>query len=185
MSTGLATQLARFASVNKATGLDKRVQDSAMVGIHSALKFTASLVGEWITVHNNVLYYDGSADGTGPLALSQIIARGNAVPLAVAGCGTHGQFRLVYAADGGTDPIINVIGLDPNGELQLLYNRNGSLDCTLLRATTDLRDDYTTPTEYYTTPDDAQTFDLAGSAAIIVAVETVATEAGTVECKLV
>jgi len=184
----LATQLARFTdagiTVTKATSLSKRVQDGSFPGIHAALKFEASLVGEWQLVHANVILFDSSASATGPVALNQIIARGNARPLVVAGCGTHAQFRAVYAADGGTDAVINVIGLDPNGELQLLRNRSGSLDCTLLRATTDLRDDSTTPTEYYTSPDDGQTFDLAGSMAIVVGVKTIASEVGTVEAKI-
>ena len=182
----LASQLALFTTTRKAPSLSSRVSDGNMAGLETHMKFEASLLGEWQQVHKNVLYFDGASTGTGPVALDQAYARQNSEPLIVAGCGTYAQFRLAYAADGGTDPIINVIGLDANGAYQLLRNKSGAMDSTMTRvAATDLRDDYTTPTIYYTNPDDAQTFDLCGCMAIVVVIETCASEAGTIECKLV
>ena len=186
----LASQLALFTArdidVRQAETLNKRVQDDLMAPIYTHQTFTASMVGKWAQVHKNVLQFDGSASGTAPVGLDQIYAIGNSEPLKVGGCGTYAQFRLVYAADGGTDPIIQVIGLDAAGELQLLYNTLGTIDCALVRdvGSPDLQDSYASVAEYYTTPGPAQTFHLWGAMAIIVVVKTIASEVGTVECKL-
>lgn len=185
----LATQLALFTdtglTVNAAMNLTEAVQDTRMPGLHRSLSFQAPLVGRWVRVHKNVLQFDGSASATAPVALSQIVAVGNSEPLVVAGCGSQAQFREVYAADGGTDAVIQVIGLDPNGAIQLLRTKNGTTDAALVRAngSPDLQD-ATTATEYYTCPSAAQTYDLCGVMAIIVAVKTIASEAGTIECKV-
>jgi len=139
--------------------------------VHS---FPASRVSSWFTAHNK-------PDAQDAAAVTQVsdVDGDEGREIFAAGRGTHLVLRLGYddALAAITDPVVVVLGVDENGEVERLRNENGGATGTLATDTTNDAEDGTLK---YTTPNDNAIFDIRGCHSLVVGVETALAGTGTV-----